>query len=185
MNNISFQGRTDLIFNKSIYDKIVTRQTTGAVSNLNVAAGDISRLHKTRFIALNPNDMDKTGVMLFNEKGGVFFRNAQNKLAEIEDCIETLKTKAKNKLTAWIIGGYRGANTERSVGALAEILCDRPDIDTSILAGQKCVTPNLTLHQLSNKLEINIDMLPKKQNEIEQALYDYYDIVELNNIHIN
>lgn len=181
MNNVSFQGKTQLIFNNSIYDKATTRCISGAFTNLDKCTGDTCKLYNTRWIACNPNEMASTGVMLFNEKGGMFFRNAQNKLDDIMECIDKLKTSAKNKLTAWIIGGPRGESTERSVGSLAEILCDRPDIDTSIIAGQKSISPNITFHPLANKLEMSLAMSAKSESEVENALTKYYDIVELNN----
>lgn len=181
MNNVSFQGKTQLIFNNSIYDKATTRSTCGAFTDLDKCISDTCKLRNTRWIACNPNEMASTGVMLFNEKGGMFFRNAQNKLEQIMNCIENLKDNAKNKLTAWIIGGQRGENTERTVGNLAEILCDRPDIDTSIIAGQKSISPNITFHPLADKLELSIGMSAKSPDELESALTKYYDIVELNN----
>lgn len=184
MNNVSFQGKTQVIFNNLIYEKATTRHSVGAFTDLDKCMSDTCKLRNTRWIACNPNELAGTGVVLFNEKGGMFFRNAQNKMNEILECIDKFKTNAKNKLTAWIIGGQRGESTERTVTNLAEILCDRPDIDTSIIAGQKSISPNITFHPISDKLELNIGMSAKNQDELENALTKYYDIVELNNTSI-
>ena len=64
----------------------------------------------------------------------------QQTIDEIAGKVEELKSAAKGKLTAWIIGGEsvknpNGEKTVEAVNKVADIICDRPDIDTSILAG--------------------------------------------------
>ena len=117
----------------------------------------------------------QTLYLTIHYKGGVFFHDAESKISEIFEYIEKLQTTAKDKLTAWIIGGQGGEQTTRKVNTIAEVLCDRPDIDTSIIAGQKSIAPNLTIYPTTEKLDITIG-LPKKDD-----LENYFDIVELNN----
>lgn len=179
MNNISFQGKTNVIFNNSLYDKVVTRQTGGVFTDLNLSISKNYKIHNARRTAYNPNETTEPAVLLLNEKGGVFFHNAEYKIPEIFKHIEKLKTTAKNKLTAWIIGGKCGEETTRKVNTIAEVLCDRPDIDTSIIAGQKSTAPNLTIYPTTEKLDITID-LPKKEGCIDD-LENYFEIFELNN----
>lgn len=175
MNNISFQGKTNVIFNDSLYEQVINRQTRGGVTNLNLSVSKNYKIHNARRTTYNPNEVAEPGVLLLNEKGGMFFHDAESKIYEIFDLIEHLKNTAKNKLTAWIIGGYSNEQTIRKVNALAEVLCDRTDIDTSIIAGQKSIAPNLTIYPTTEKLDITIG-LPKKDD-----LENYFDIVELNN----
>lgn len=178
MNNISFQGRTNITFNDKIYDKVMSKQTRSSFTNLNLSLGKNTKLHNARTITYDPNDAVTPAVLLINEKGGVFFHNAQDKIMKILEQIEVLKSDAKEKLTAWIIGGYNNDKTAKSVNTLAEVLCDRPDIDTSILAGQKSAVPNLTFHATTEKLDMTIGLHP---NAVEQDLDDFFSIIELNN----
>lgn len=181
MNNISFQGRTNIKFNNQIFDTIKNTRKSNSYTNLN--SSDINyKIINGRFITFDPNEVDKTSVLLINEKGGRFFHNAQERMLEITENIEKLKTSAKDKLTAWIIGGRSGEQTTKEVNALAEILCDRVDIDTSIIAGQKAVVPNFTLHKTLDKFEMNISLpINNVDKPIDKSLESYFDIVELNN----
>ncbi len=175
MNNISFQGKTNVIFNDSLYEQVINRQTRGGVTNLNLSISKNYKIHNARRTAYNPNESTEPAVLILNEKGGVFFHDAESKISEIFEYIQKLQTTAKDKLTAWIIGGQGGEQTTRKVNTIAEVLCDRPDIDTSIIAGQKSIAPNLTIYPTTEKLDITIG-LPKKDD-----LENYFDIVELNN----
>ncbi len=182
MNNISFQGKTNLLFDSKIYDTLTTRQVRKSSTNLNISPGKDYKIHRARFSTLNPNEVNDISVLLLNEKGGMFFHCAENKIANIIDLIEKLKETAKGKLTAWIIGGHSGEQTTRKVNSLAEVLCDRPDIDTSIIAGQKSVAPNITLYPTAEKLDVTVGLKNPKNADID--LENYFDIVELNNTSI-
>ena len=101
--------------------------------------------------------------------------------------IDELQKNAKEKLTAWIIGGsnYRQDNgkTIKAVNELGEVLCDRPDIDTSILAGPRFKTADGIGIQ-GNVGETTIVLTKGKNTDIKspEDLEDFFDIVELNNV---
>lgn len=182
MNNISFQGKTNLLFDNAIYNVVTTRHRPGAFTNLNLSAGSNYKIRNARFIAYDPNEVCDTAVLIRNERFGMFFHNAQEKILEILDCISMLKENAKENLTAWIIGGQKGIKTTKDVNVLAEVLCDRPDIDTSIIAGQRLIAPNITIHPTIEKFELSIGAAaPKAGENVERNLENYFDIVELNN----
>lgn len=186
MNNISFQGKTNLKFNTSIYNKVLSQKTGIALTNLNITNSSKCKIHNARIITYDPNENAATGVLLLNEKKGMFFHNAEGKINEIIEYVTELQQTARNKLTAWIIGGYRSEKTTNDINKLAEVLCDRGDIDTSIIAGQNSIAPNITLHHTVERLEVNLGIpAPKKGENVENYLENYFDVVELNNTSIS
>ena len=72
-----------------------------------------------------------------------------------------------------------------AVNKIADLICDRPDIDTSILAGSKSGEDKIVLHTAKDRLDITLDKIlnfnPKNQKNVEEDLEKYFDIVELNN----
>jgi hypothetical protein len=58
-------------------------------------------------------------------------------------------------------------------------LCDREDIDTSIIAGVKSIAPSMTFHQTSGRFDMTVNK-PIMGN-LEDNFEKYFDIVELNN----
>jgi len=182
MNNISFQGRTNISFNDKTYEEIIAKLPRANFTNLNLSLGKTTKIHNAKTIIYDPNEAATPAVLLINEKDGIFFHNAQDKIRKILEKIEILKSNAKDKLTAWIIGGYNNNTTYKSVDTLAEVLCDRPDIDTSILAAQKSACPNLTFYHTTKKLDMTIGMHP---NTVGQDLEDIFNIIELNNTNIS
>ena len=86
-------------------------------------------------------------------------------------------------MTAWIIGGnpiqsQRGTLMVETLNKIANILCDKPNIDTSILAGSKNIQENLVILPHRNDFELILE------KEKGTKLEDIFDIVELNNTDI-
>jgi hypothetical protein len=182
MNNISFQGTTHIKYDKT-FDRLLTRQTRGAYTNFNLSIGNNYKVHNGRFCTYDPNESPDVSVLLLNEKGGTFFHNAESKISEICKHIDELKKNTKEKLTAWIIGGYSGPNTTTRVNKISNVLCDRDDIDTSIIAGVKPLAPSMTFHQTTGRLDMTVNK-PIKGN-LEDSFENYFDIVELNNTKVS
>ena len=192
MNNISFQGHSTLILSPKKYD---------AASEAATRIGrHLSEKSKCRLsngkIFTSEADASKLAVLVRNEKDGILKHisindtNIEDTLNNIAKSIDTLKQKAKGKLTAWIIGGdaIDGINGDRTVKTLnkaADVLCDRPDIDTSILVGSKSGDDRIFLHTFNGELEVGLDKNPKPLHNmkapIEEKMEKYFDIVELNN----
>lgn len=183
MNNISFQGKSSIIFDNKIYDSLTTKSYNRIFTNLSTPLDKNYKLTNGRFALFNPNQANNIGVLLFDGNEGKFFTNAESKILEILEHVEKMQATAKEKLTAWILGGRSNEQTIKKVNVLAEVLCDRPDMDTSILAGVRNDSPNLTLHPLKDNFNVSIDM-PKINNSAEEELQKYFDIVELNNFDV-
>lgn len=191
MNNISFQGRTCLMLNPSAYDKArnTTANTYRHLYNNNKCKLTNGKVYTSVADALN------LAVIIRNDKDGIMKHvpingRVEQVIEEIAEKIEELKTMSKGKLTAWIIGGEKiespnGNKTIEAVKKLADLICDRPDIDTSILAGSKSGEDKIVLHTAKDRLDITLDKIlnfnPKNQKNVEEDLEKYFDIVELNN----
>lgn len=182
-NNISFQGRSSLQFDSNLYRKI-SELSTKKIGKIR-ANSNISLLN-SKFYTINP-DSTNLAVIIRNERNGLaklvsVKGDIEEKLFEIGLGLERLKESAKGKLTAWIVGGDKfsgenGTNTITTLNKFADLLCDRPDIDTSLLVGIKHNTKqeNIILHTLNDFLEMTLD---KPKGSI---LDDAFDIVEINN----
>ncbi len=182
MNNISFQGRTNLVFDKKAYDNIVIKYHIRKYSNLTTTNKDMINLINSKYCTLDPNETRETVVLLVNGKGGMFFRKAKNQINEILDSVDKLKKTAKDKLTAWIISSENNENSVKGFDKVAEVLCDRPDIDTSILAfNKKDIVPNITFYPRAKELDVQIST-PMNCNNQNPKLEEFFDLVELNNV---
>ena len=191
MNNISFQGRSSLIFNPKAYDKAIVI-TTGAYRHLGV--NNKRKLTNGKVLTAEA-DAQNLAVIVRNERDGITKHiplngRIEQTIDEIARKVEELKAAAKGKLTAWIIGGEsvkspNGEKTVEAVNKVADIICDKPDIDTSILAGSLKGDDKIVIHTKNNFLEIILDKdlkLNSKNQKPEAAdLEKYFDIVELNN----
>ena len=106
-------------------------------------------------------------------------------LLSLEDKIDALKKISNKKLTAWIIGGKANDNkTVKAVNDVADLLCDRADIDASILVGTKnSKADSLVLYAKVGDTDVVFPKLDgvKKTEDLENA----FDIVELNNVDVN
>ena len=183
MNNISFQGRTNLVFDNIIYDKLLNNRTKYHFTNINKKSIHEYKINSGRHFIFDPNEIKEPVIILINEKGGIFIKNPIDNLTKLLDKIDELKANTTTKLTSWIIGGQKNTQTTNKVNTLAEILCDRPDIDTSIIAGEKTVAPNITFYSKLDKFKLTLGLPPQKEN-FENVLEDCFDIVELNNVSI-
>ncbi len=189
MSNVSFQGRSNLFISGEIYDQFVQKsQNTRRVITKTRVDNTLS-INKPFLTLPEPDDII---VIIRNERNGFMKKfPVLTKIEKIADdiCrqIDELQKNAKEKLTAWIIGGsnYRQDNgkTIKAVNELGEVLCDRPDIDTSILAGPRFKTADGIGIQ-GNVGETTIVLTKGKNTDIKspEDLEDFFDIVELNNV---
>lgn len=181
-NNISFQGKTNLVLSDAYYLKKAAHAKMAYRSDVSDAV---------KFIRHNSYGIDTNGeeivVLVNNDKSGIIRRfkpraNLHEMLLSLEDKIDALKKISNKKLTAWIIGGKANDNkTINAVNDVADLLCDRADTDASILAGIK--NNNADRLVLCAKIGDTDVVFPKldgvkKIEDLENA----FDIVELNNV---
>lgn len=191
-NNISFQGHSTLILSPKLYEK-ASDVSRGAYRKLtttnkcNLTNGKVFDSYA---------DAGTLAVIVRNEKNGIIKHvptngNCDNLIGNILDSVDRLKKAAKGKLTAWIIGGDRienagGDDTIKTLNKVADAICDRPDIDTSVLVGSKSGEDRFFLHTLNGEFEVGLNKNTKavKQSKLsdEEKLENYFDIVELNNV---
>ena len=187
MSNVSFQGHTNLVYNPKIYNEAFQRTvrksrdlkpfnqyclrpnyeyTSSSVDNNMIV---IVRNEKKGFLKFVPITGDNEGV-----------------IKEIADRVDNFVKLAKEgceNMTAWIIGGEpvnskNGTSMIKTLNKIADVLCDRPNIDTSILAGGKKAQENLVIYPRSHNIELVLE------KEKGTNLEDVFDIVELNNTDI-
>ncbi len=184
MDNVSFQGRTNLILNPKKYNEI-----TPGIFKKSQELGHNNKctLQNGQVYTAKPDAGNLVVIVRNKDKGFLKYVPVELELDEITEEIARRVTKlaetAKSKLTAWIIGGgaiksRTGGSTIEAVNKLAEVLCDRPDIDTSIIACAKKPEENIILHPLKDRFELTLEK--NKSTNIEDA----FDIVELNNTNI-
>ena len=183
MQNVSFKGHTDLILSQKNFEKAlpVVKRAHRCLSATNQAQ------LKNGYEYITNIDADNLAVILRNDKNGFIKHVPVNGkiseiIEEIAKKIDDLKDMSKDKLTAWIIGGSKiksskGTNTIDKINKIADILCDKPDIDASILGGSKAGFEDILIHPTTEKLNI---ILNKKNCKLEDA----FDIIELNNTNV-
>ena len=181
--NISFQGHTYLELNPHKFSNVISDINR---CSRNLGIDNKCNLSNGKLFAATP-DILNYAVIVRNHKNGFLKyvplkENLSSVIDEIALKVDKLRESSKDKLTAWIIGGDRidGKLGEKSVNTLnkiADVLCDKPDIDASILAGTKN-RENIVIHTLNNVLEMTLEK-PKKS-----SLEDMFDIVEINNTEI-
>ena len=183
MQNINFQGHSSLILSSKNFEKSLptVKRAHRCLSGNNQAQLRSGYEYITNIDADNLAVIVKRGKNGFVKHVPVSGRVTEI-IEEIAKRIDELKETSKEKLTAWIIGGSKiespkGTNTIEKVNEIADILCDKPDIDTSILAGSKAGFENILLHPTTEKLNITL-------NKNTCNLEDAFDIVELNNTDI-
>lgn len=191
MNNISFQGRTDFLISPTAYQK-VEKTTRNAYTNL--YKNSDCKLFKSKVCALK-TEPEYLTVIMKNEDDGFFKfvplnEDAEEVLSEISSRMDKLKrTARKENLTAWIVGGTKldsplGSKVVTTLKQIADLICDRPDIDTSILVGSNTGEEIFVVRSGVNQLKLALD---RKMNpgKIEQELENAFDIVELNNTNLS
>ena len=185
MQNISFQGRSNLVFSNSRFNDLAQRVTT---ERRKCSFATNQFLTKRTFGV----DMETMPVIVFvrGDNEGVIQRYAPSRkidelLYELEEKVNQLKASTQEKLTAWIIGGKpNDAKTTITTNRIAEVICDRPDIDTSILVGDRInTTERIYIRGNSQGTEIIFPELKgiKSADDVE----DIFDITEFNNTQIS
>ena len=190
MNNISFQGKSIIYPNPQRFKEIVNNTEVQRRTIKSTAKTNVINKWKAYQVELSPENLV---VVLNSEKGGCVThiptnnRN-ENILSELCDKIDEFTKKAKNNITAWIIGGdsVNGANGTKTIETLddiADIVCDKPNIDASILVGAKKGQENCALYTRNNEIELTFDKPIKldKNASPEENLEQIFDITELNN----
>ena len=188
INKISFQGKTEFCISPTAYRKVekLTRKAhTDLYNDCN------TKIHNTHTYSLH-TDPEFLTVAVKNEDGGILKYVPLGKdIEELLDVIsfkveELKKTANKNPLTAWIIGGTkiegkRGNLVVDTLNKIAERICDRSDIDTSILVGSKTGEDIFIIRSGKNQLKLALDKKVNTKNNLQSELENIYDIVELNN----
>lgn len=177
MNNINFQGRSDIVFNVKDFEKALH-------SSRSVKSGTKSVLacQKPYLFDVNADDVV---VIAKSDKNGFakyipLSKHSEKMLDELANTFEALVEKSKNSVTAWIIGGDRfegrsGNATTSLINKLADIFCDRPNVDTSLLVGSNIPEEKVIFN--FNKDKTNVIFNRPQNTDLEEA----FDIVELNN----
>lgn len=191
MNNVSFQGRTTLFISPERCEEVF-KKTHRAGRNLSSKNRSHLANGTTYTATANATDIivtiggNNTGVL----KHIPVVKDAEDAIGELIEAVDVLRNKVKGKLTAWIIGGDKcdgvhGHKTIQRLNELAEELCDKPDIDTSILVGSKAGEDKFFVHPIAGKVEIGLNKNPKAIKDpnlsAEEKLENFFDIVELNN----
>lgn len=179
MNNISFQGKTVFLNN------IPPAQKT-----FNLIKSSSNKLTGGKVYSLEA-DAQNIAVIVRNETNGIIKflpinGDCSKVIDEIATKVEQLIENAKEKLTAWIVGGSSNSKffgqTIEKVNKVANIVCDKPNIDASILAGSVEGSDRITFHTLSDKIELAMDKTFDTKRPIIEQLEQHFKIVELNNV---
>lgn len=188
MNNISFQGKTTLCISPNAYRR-VTEKARSTYSELNKKSNCMLRSNKTFLIDTDPEAL--TVIVKNNDNGFLKYLPVKKDITEIINKIESkilvLKEKKQQEpLTAWIVGGTKldsplGQKVSETLNKIAKLICDRHDIDTSILVGSKTGEEKFIIHNGKTKLKLDIDKKINSPNNLEPELENMFDIVELNN----
>lgn len=191
MNNVSFQGRTTLFISPERCEEVFKK---AHLAGRNLSSKNRYHLTNGATYTATANATNIIVTVGGNNTGILkhipVIKDAEEAISELVDAIYALRNKVKGKLTAWIIGGDRcngmhGEKTIQRLNKLAEELCDKPDIDTSILVGSKAGEDKFFVHPIAGKVEIGLNKNPKAIKDpnlsSEEKLENFFDIVELNN----
>lgn len=198
MNSINFQGKTTLVMDpkKLKESESLLRRKYGYFRNSSdrLCENQFSDSHNRIITSGNlyciKPDNKNISVILHNHdnvKGIMKYipinKDYSEQLLDLLNNTEKMLKTSKEKLTAWIIGGDSvnnvfGNKTIKALNDIADILCDNPNIDTSILVGTKNSSEKVLVH--ANKSKFDITLEAKKNTNLE----DLFDIVELNNTEI-
>ena len=190
MNNISFQGATNFTISPTAYRK-VEETTRKAYTNLTKTSKCQLDGHKVCALDTDPEYLT---VIVRHENNKGLFRyipiksNVQMFIEDLAAQVEALKDSAKGKtLTAWIVGGTRFYNKEKNILAtkvldeIADVICGKPNIDTSILVGSKTGEEKFIMRAGKSDFKLALDKKVNPDNDLESELGKIFDIVELNN----
>ena len=192
MSSISFQGRTDLSVGPNAYKRVaeLTRQTYKNLKKTNNC-----RLNNHQVCTIKTDPENITVIMKNDEKG--FFKyipineeNQQNALDEVSIITDKLQDSKKGQsLTAWIVGGTKidgkhGNKIIETLNKIAELICDKANIDTSILVGSKTGEEMLVVRPNNDILKLALDKKINATKPVNSELENIFDIVELNNTNL-
>ncbi len=192
MNNISFQGRTELCLSPTAYKKV--ERTVRSTSRFLDQNSDC-KISNSKVCALTTIP-DYLTVIMKNENDGFLrfvplLENPEEVLLDISKRINKLKKTAKrDNLTAWILGGTRiegkqGNKIVHTLNQVADLICDRPDIETSILIGSNTGEETYIIRSGVNQLKLALERKMNPHNKVLQELENNFDIVELNNTELS
>ncbi len=192
MDKISFQGLTNFSISPTAYRKVanITREK---YTNLHI--GTNCRLTKNKVCTIETDPKNLT-LIVRNKKDGFYkyiplIDNLDYVIADITKGIEQLKkTAADEPLTAWLVGGTKldgrqGNKVADTFNKIADVVCDRPDMDTSILIGSHTGEEMFTLHLKPEQLNLSLDKTVNQGNSVQSELENIFDIVDLNNTHLS
>ncbi len=191
MDNISFKGLTNFSISPTAFRKVedITR-----AKYTNLHRGTNCRLTKNKVCTLETDPQNLT-LIVRNQKDGFykyipFIDNLDNVIADITKGIEQLKkTAADEPLTAWLVGGTKldgrqGNRVADTFNKIADVVCDRPDMDTSILVGSHTGEEMFTLHLKPEQLNMSLDKTVNQGNSVQAELENIFDIVDLKNTNL-
>ena len=190
MNNISFQGKTNLILSPQKYD--MARAKT-LITKHHITKGHHNQITKSTHFTTE-TDSKNFAVIINSSENGICTKfntdNIEKRLREMVDIVDNFLREPKEKLTAWIVGGEKldgpnGDATVKMVNQIAEVLCDRPDIDTSILAGSKKGFDQISFYRNKSMFQLTLDKKINPEKPLQSELEKYFDIVELNNVELS
>ena len=186
MKNITFTGKADIVFNKSLYQKALKTNDIKEICKFPNYRFDDGRFCKNAFTeGINTC----TAGYIHNGKKGFMFHIApeyeENTTPKFINLINELKKNASEKLTAFIFGGRdqmlgkEGASSFKAFDKIANIL-DNPDTDLSIIWGktQEGFTDNFFANLNNSKF-----ILSTGNNFDKKSIEDLYSIVEINPKH--
>ena len=192
MDKISFQGLTNFSVSPTAFRKVenITR-----FKYTNLQKGTNCRLSRGKVCSIETDPQNLT-LIIRNDKDGFykyipFIGNNEHIMADILKGIEELKKTASNEpLTAWIVGGTKldgrqGQRVTATLEKVADVVCDRPDIDTSILVGSHTGEEVFTLNSYANHLKMALDKRIDPNNDVQAELEKIFDIVDLNKTNLS
>ena len=192
MDKISFQGLTNFSVSPTAFRKVedITR-----FKYTNLQKGTNCRLSRGKVCSIETDPQNLT-LIIRNDKDGFykyipFIGNNEHIMADILKGIEELKKTASNEpLTAWIVGGTKldgrqGQRVTATLEKVADVVCDRPDIDTSILVGSRTGEEVFTLNSYANHLKMALDKRIDPNNDVQAELEKIFDIVDLNKTNLS
>ncbi len=183
MQNVNFTGRTNIFRSDKLIKYAETTKSTPMYAYINPKYEN-NKLTKSKMYSL-PCSKDSFTVIVKNEDDGFamtvpIIGNITKQLKKLAEKTSELKQKAHENLTAWIIGGspynIDKGNSMNTLNKLAEVIADKPDIDTSILCGIKNQEHLFLMHNTKNSTEL---ILHGKNHE---SLEDMFDYVETSNV---
>ena len=188
IDKVNFQGKTALCISPTAYRKIERLTQSGHTDLHN---GCNTKIHRTHVYSLHTNPEFLT--VFVKNKEDSFLKyvpigiDIEELLNLISFNVEKLKKTAEQyPLTAWIVGGTKldgkqGNQVVDTLNKIAERICDRSDIDTSILVGSKTGEDIFVMRAGKNQLKMELDKVINPKNNLQDELENIYDIVELNN----